>query len=476
MASLDLEFEFPPFVCVAAPNDAKPFDQKKEPINQATESMWYPGCQIGFWSRLCYMYHQRSVWIVDEVTFDSDSNYLPPQDLCEVTAKVIAALHRGDTVVAKFLDRHLSWFENNASANTFFSDQNSRENVHNITYSKMLDVLNVSANKYRSEMWYNEVMAPFTSLMNKYVLTPTVSVYFIMMCEKIMFAPLFFWINSLHTYKFCPKIALTNIMVMRDEHTHYQHARMLLATGVARPPTMDQCNQMLNDFKTATLQMIKLIITSKEYKQYKLLSLDSCIIHLNHIITQFKIENGLFHNYEEIPNNDVPTDYMMQVLNSSTISYMKTNPMESIGINYIPPSTSRMEYNFDDSSSEDEGDAKNEDAGVEDSSSESEDENEHPSKKQKLSEEDSSSVPIAEIPDVFNTTPHEKIQDLPHPYADDIYSNYGAVTPRKNWLAYAYCPKEFIETTKQMFPRQTDSSVNPFEPYADYDNLTKNSM
>lgn len=437
----EFQFNYPPFVCIASPNDAEQFSLVKEPINQAVESCWVPGTELGKWSRKCYLDHQKSAWIVNEVNFESDLQNLPPPDLRSVTASVIAALHRGDTVVAQFLDKHLSWFQNCASINTFFVDQSSRENVHNITYAQMLDVASVTPNNHRSRVWYEDIMAPFNNLMQKYTLTPPIALYFVMLCEKIMFAPLFFWINTLHSYKFCPLIALTNVMVMRDENLHYQHARMVLSTCIASPPSMKVCNSIFMDFYHATEDLVHRLIDSKVHSEYPLLSKKECLNHLYNVGIQFKIENGLYYKHQNVPTINPNTDFMMSILNDSSVSQMKINLMENIGINYKPQLISeKVEYNFEDS--DDDEDIK-----------------EPVVKKMKI---------IKDYTSVKPPTSNKNNIDLVDPYDDGKFKVYGSSSPRKNWLAYAYCPKELIEQVKQEFPRQTDETVNHFEPYADF--------
>lgn len=446
--------DYPNFVCIASCDGAPEFDAFKEPLHQHIESCAYPGLDLSKWSRFCYANHQLSNWITGEVKFETDAEYLPDERLCRITAQVVAALHRGDTVVADFLDQHLDWFKNSASIQTFLNDQNSRECVHNITYSQMLDVLTKTPNKLRADPWYQNTMSSFKSLMNKFDLTPPIALYFVMMCEKIMFAPLFYWINALHYYQFTPKICLANILVMRDENAHYEHARLVLATSVANPPPMSQCISILDDFMLATKDFLDKIIDDQVDERYPLLTKQGMLKHLDFVYHKFRLQNGLYYAGQEPPTNvDEPTDFMMSILNNS---FMKTNPMESIGINYVPKSLKDVNLDFDLSKYK---------------------------RKRKIStskttepklvkwETISDLVSIGSV-DVIEKVNNEVEIDDETPYnSGSKYYKWGSNQPNKNWFAYSYCPPEWIEETRNKFPNQTDDTFNYFTPYLGYESI-----
>lgn len=255
----------------------------------------YPPNEKFLISYKCWHEHQRVMWgsseIKPSINRDTFMNGTDPE-LRNIVLSMIACLMHGDSCVADAISQNILDKITPKEVTNMFTDQAARENIHQEAYSKQLDVSN-NAQYYRSAEFKDKYFSGFIKFAEEYRNTEDVALmlYFIMLCENIMFAPMFHVICFLATLGVAPKLCEINLQVMRDEHIHYQHARYLLASLQKKIKTEDARN-ILFKFKSITKQLIDDIVGDYCHDDW----LYSSVLthqHLEYVCYRFMEENSL---------------------------------------------------------------------------------------------------------------------------------------------------------------------------------------
>lgn len=245
--------------------------------------------------------HQSCFWSSSENKPENDFDKFIQADLKlqTITLEMVACLMHGDSVVLDVLSNNdLLQSITVEQVQAFLNDQKAREMIHKAVYSKMLDI-SPDAEYYRGTDFVSKRLQPFMKFANKYkdVTDIRVLLYCIMLCEQIMFAPMFHQICYLATTGYAQNLCKANELVMRDEYLHYHHARVLLSScKVLLDKTL--ADDLLNDMIIITKTLIDDIIDDYVSKD-KLYNKDIAQKHFNYIIHNFKSENMLYESKSE---------------------------------------------------------------------------------------------------------------------------------------------------------------------------------
>lgn len=244
--------------------------------------------------------HQACFWSSSEnkPSYDFDKFARADPELQRIVMEVVACLMHGDSVVLDTLSGNLLQTITVEPVIAFFKDQEAREMIHKAVYSKMLEI-SPRAKYYRSLEFINLRMHSFMAFAERYKQSMDIRVllYCIMLCEQIMFAPMFHLICYLATTGFAQNLCKSNELVMRDEYLHYRHARLILSR-CRRRLNFNLANSLLDDMVEITTNLIKNIVG--EYNspdgQY---NLSIALGHFHYVVHNFKIENKLYKNIIE---------------------------------------------------------------------------------------------------------------------------------------------------------------------------------
>jgi ribonucleotide reductase beta subunit family protein with ferritin-like domain len=293
-----------------------------------------------------WLEHQSCFWSVSESNPSDDRHKFvtAPKDLQKIVLNAVACLMIGDSIVLDRIGVNIKDELTPVPVRAMFVDQETREYTHKAMYSKMLDV-SPNADYYRSEQFRDRYMSIFEELAKHYECKNVrVHIYFIMLCENILFAPLFQIICYLATTGYAPKLCDANLLVMRDEYIHYKNAR-LLASKFAHKIDLELARTILFDFKDACQALIVKIIG--DYNE-PMLNYKIMMGHFNHIVHKFMTENSLYAKAEEFVEHDKlfnvspAEDYMMLPQ-----TQLKINRMESNSTIYnIDDDTKDLNINF----------------------------------------------------------------------------------------------------------------------------------
>lgn len=293
-----------------------------------------------------WMEHQSCYWSVSEndPSVDRTKFARAPKELQEIVLSMVGCIMIGDSIV---LDRLGCDLKNKITAVevlAMLSDQEAREYTHKAMYSKMLDVSSNSS-FYRSEFFKNTRMARFGKIARKYASNDIrIQVYFIMLCENILFAPMFQTICYLATLGYAPKLCDSNLLVMRDEFLHYENARHLLASFVHKID-IDFANEILNEFHSNINILIRELMGTYDDG---VLNADNMEKHLNHVVHSFRIENNLYESIDLLMDNHAKYEtspafgYMSlpkceirnNLMESNSTIYMVLGNNETIDMNF----------------------------------------------------------------------------------------------------------------------------------------------
>lgn len=251
----------------------------------------------------CWHRHQSVMWSSHEnhPEVDRDKFRRADPELQRIVLEMVACLMIGDSVVLDTL--RCDEFNRITAVETLamFRDQAARETVHQEVYSKMLDVSHEGA-YYRSRRFAELRMHRFARLAEYYTTTSDgadlrTMLYFIMVCENIMFAPMFQCICYLATTGYAPKLCDSNLQVMRDEYIHYKHVRGLLAEFVVKL-SRPRARSILAAFETTVTELL-LEIIGEYVSADGMYSYDLALAHFKHVCHGFMRENGLYYTKEE---------------------------------------------------------------------------------------------------------------------------------------------------------------------------------
>lgn len=294
-----------------------------------------------FWSK-----HQACFWSINEndPSVDRDKFCLAPSDFQEILLKMVGCIMIGDSIVLDRIAGNIMSKITSITLKAMMSDQEAREYTHKFMYSRMLDVSDRS-DYYRSEAFKKQYMHRFESIAQQYVTDDIrIQFYFIMLCENILFAPMFQTICYLATLGYAPKLCDSNLLVMRDEYIHYQNARTIMAS-FKNKIDIKLANDILDQFHEEIKKLCSEIVGTYDDSIF---NLNSVLLHLGHVIHSFRIENGLYANsqifllnhdryatspaafYMELPKCELRNNLM----ESSSTIYMVNGNTEPINMNF----------------------------------------------------------------------------------------------------------------------------------------------
>lgn len=299
---------------------------------------------------LSYTYlrkHQAIAWSAQEIDPRDDVDKMAKLEpwLFEHLLKCFSILMHGDGVVLNNLSfcRQLNAITS-PQVQAMFADQKARENVHQEIYSKMLDIAD-DPEYYRSKAFHDVHLQHFVELNETDYENLANFLFQIMLCEMVMFSPAFLAIMYLGYRGNGPKIFEITSMVMRDENLHYKHAQALLASLNVR---LDKkmANKKFDAFKNNVLTMIRHLFECKKAPSIEpehlstddgLYSYDIAVRHFEYICHQFKRNNELYENDEELQHNETihgtsPCEYFADSLQQE----VRVNLMESTSTIYLP--------------------------------------------------------------------------------------------------------------------------------------------
>lgn len=243
----------------------------------------------------CWVGHQTVMW--NSVETDSSANRdtfmnSADKELQKIVLRSIGVLMNGDSKVTDLLTSDVMDKIKANEVRMMFADQAAREFIHQDAYSRQLDVCN-SAYEYRSEEFSNKYLKRFEIMAQKWASRKDIRItlYFIMLCEYIMFSVPFSIICYLSHLGFAQKLCEVNLQIMRDEHIHYTHARIVLSNMRRRIRLID-AHEILLEFMDVTRQLAKDII-GDYVSSNEILHLENAYTHLNYMQYIFMNDNGL---------------------------------------------------------------------------------------------------------------------------------------------------------------------------------------
>jgi len=273
--------------------------------------------------------HLSCAWSIyeNEPTADRSKFNTAPKKFQDIVLCNIACIMIGDSIVLDCIARDINENITSIELLAMFADQTSREYVHKAMYSKMLEVSDQS-DKYRSIEFRDKYMSRFAEIAKKYKSSDIrIQMFFIMMCENILFAPMFQTICYLASLSYAPKLCDLNLLVMRDEYLHYKNARHQSA-NFKRKIDINLARTILDEFSSATLDLCAQIIGDYTDDKY---NFQHVYDHFMHVVHGFKSENALYLTYDEFIKNDrmysksPASVYMNMPKYESKINHMESN-------------------------------------------------------------------------------------------------------------------------------------------------------
>lgn len=275
----------------------------------------YPPNKIFAFSYNCLEVHLKLYWnhLENNVMEDRDTFSRTKREFRELIMRAAGCITIGDTMVLDKLDCQVLNDITSIEVHSMFDDQRSRERIHQITYSRWLDIDDYGE-FCRTRQFSDIYMKEFNVLSAKFanmtelltdksksgVLAPII-IYFIMLCENIMFAPVFQILCYMSTLSVGQRITNANLLVMRDEYIHYLHAQGLLERFALK---IDRESRiwLLEQFVECTEAMMAKIVGLYDDGS---MNLAHCSAHLGHIVHVFRMENDLYNNKEEMSEGQI---------------------------------------------------------------------------------------------------------------------------------------------------------------------------
>lgn len=244
------------------------------------------------WSR-----HQSCFWSIHEnnPSVDRDKFQKAPKQLQSIVLHMIGCITIGDDIVLKHIADNLLTKITVQHLKAMMVDQSSREHTHKFMYSRMLDVAS-DPQYFRNEEFKIKFMDRFEKIALKYTSDDIrVQFYFIMLCENILFAPMFQTICYLATLGYAPKLCDSNLLVMRDEFIHYENARYTQAS-FKNKIDIKFANELLDVFHQEINILCQEIIGDYDDETYNLKNVQH---HLSHVVHGFRVENSLYEDLDQ---------------------------------------------------------------------------------------------------------------------------------------------------------------------------------
>jgi len=288
----------------------------------------------------CLIKHQQLAWNSVEVNPITDRDMFERQ--CDDRFKKIvlisiATLAHGDKCVSGMLKNGILKHVKASLPLAMFTDQWARENVHEMAYVKQLDISN-DASYYRSNDFIERYMGHFEMIgkvlqNNNYEDDNIIGclLFKIMIMENIVFTPLFHCICYLSTLGCAQKLCEINMLAMRDEFIHYEHAR-LLSSKLLRIGKMSEQKAagMLYSVRELLLEFMEQIIGDYVSPDGKY-SLKIAQQHFDYTFSQFMKENGLFRKGHDVDvDHSESSEFMIMPQKE-----IRTNLMESTNTMYV---------------------------------------------------------------------------------------------------------------------------------------------
>ncbi|CAK9834273.1 hypothetical protein ANTRET_LOCUS10823 [Anthophora retusa] len=315
-------------------SDQTPPEDIEDPKWELPEhQLAYPPNPKFLFSYNCYLQHVACTWTVNEndPLEDYDKFSRAPVEFQRVILRTAACIMIGDSVVLDKLSMHVT----PRAVKVMLTNQEDRENTHQIMYSKWCDITS-NGEQYRSLEFRKSYMGEFEELARRYEDGSgdndiRITLYFIMLCENIMFAPFFAILNYLATTGFANKICNANLMVMRDEYIHYVHARGLLASFRRKIP-FELARRILDEFVDVTLNVTKRVVEDYDDGFFNYRHVHD---HFRHIVHGFMVENGLYRDANEASEGGrlwgvTPAESYMSLAKAE----IKINLMENVSTIY----------------------------------------------------------------------------------------------------------------------------------------------
>jgi ribonucleotide reductase beta subunit family protein with ferritin-like domain len=284
-----------------------------------------------------FLRHSGVPWGPNEIDpgLDDESYHRFSPELKDIFMQVFALLAFGDNIITSTMD-NLQTMPFYNSTKLFFTDQGNRENVHEICYTRMLDLYGPKKHLYMDQKFMDkfkinlDVQSLFADMEIQAQMEHTL--LFIQLNERLLFAIPFLLFHQLGECGMLINCVNINQLVMRDENLHYLHARdVLLATR------SNKYNQSLVDFAK------QFYIKTRGCMQNLLLPLppkvqDVCMYYFDFVTYSLLLENQLVE--------DVDNGYKVNLFPTLIKNELpeRTNLMESNSIQYNPIITTTTLY------------------------------------------------------------------------------------------------------------------------------------
>ncbi|AUQ43983.1 ribonucleotide reductase small subunit [Esparto virus] len=273
--------------------------------------------------------HMACFWSIHEndPSVDRAKFMTAPIEFQKIVLCNIGCIMIGDSIVLDCLSSDIRNMITSIELKAMFADQESRELIHKVMYSKMLEISS-NADEYRSEEFMQKYMWRFRKKALEYRTNDIrIQMFFIMMCENILFAPMFQTICYLAQLGYAPRSCDLNLLVMRDEYIHYLNARHQ-SSQFKKKIDVKLALRILQDFVDLTEELCREIVGNYSDNIY---NIDHVLAHFRHVVHGFRLENDLYDNFEEFSINQQlyttsPAEYYMNLPKcESKINHMESN-------------------------------------------------------------------------------------------------------------------------------------------------------
>lgn len=284
-----------------------------------------------------FLRHNGVPWGPNEIDpdLDNESFHRFSSELKDIFMQIFALLAFGDNIITSTMD-NLQTMPFHNTTKLFFSDQGNRENVHEICYTRMLDLYGPKKHLYMNQEFMDKfkINLDINSLFADMDIQAQMehTLLFIQLNERLLFAIPFLLFHQLGECGMLVNCVNINQLVMRDENLHYLHARdVLLATR------SNKYNQSLVNFAR------EFYIKTRESMQGLLCKLPSkiqgvCMYYFDFVTYSLLLENQLVEDFD----NGYKVNLFPTLIKNELPE--RTNLMESNSIQYNPIITTTTLY------------------------------------------------------------------------------------------------------------------------------------